>query len=153
MQVCIPLISYKRYDLVINEDIFKVLIIWAKTSWIEMQNTLYSLLKLIFILVTQFKFHVVFFCNPNQLHCFKDTQNMSWNFRVQPSSWEAILQGCGGTNFTDTNNWIYWVTQYSSWEVSHLVSPFFLLFLAVLRLKEYLYLKWWYVYVLCSLCT
>lgn len=45
-----PLISYKRYDLVINEDIFKVLIIWAKTPQTEMQNTFSSLLKLNFTL-------------------------------------------------------------------------------------------------------
>lgn len=43
--VIIPLISYKRYDLVINEDIFKALIIWVKTSWREMQNAFLSLLK------------------------------------------------------------------------------------------------------------
>lgn len=43
--VIIPLISYKRYDLVINEDIFKVLIIWVKTSRREMQNAFLSLLK------------------------------------------------------------------------------------------------------------
>lgn len=48
--VIIPLISYKRYDPVINEDIFKVLIIWAKTPQTEMQNTFSTPLKLNFTL-------------------------------------------------------------------------------------------------------
>lgn len=126
MQVCIPLISYKRYDLVINEDIFKVLIIWAKTSWIEMQNTLYSLLKLIFILVTQFKFHVVSFATQTNYTALKIHKIWAEIFGCSHHLERLYYRDVGvSTLLTQIIESIEY-TQYSSWEVSHLVSPFFL---------------------------